>query len=91
MLEETPFEKLRLDEKTPRPAPRCHLSGPPEEPLGSSPLQVVAMPVGPTGGERPQARASRAAPIQVTGRARAAASTSEILFFVFLVTGPNLS
>jgi hypothetical protein len=34
----------------------------------SSPWQVVAMPVGPTGGESPQARASRHAPIQAAAK-----------------------
>jgi hypothetical protein len=46
---------MRLDPKMPNDPPACQRSGT----ASSSPWQVVATPVGPTGGERPQARASR--------------------------------
>jgi len=50
------LENERLEKKIPYAAVPCHFEG------ASSPWQVVAMPVGPTGGERPQARASRGWP-----------------------------
>jgi hypothetical protein len=49
----------RFEKKIPNEASEC------QRDAGSSPLQVVAMPVGPTGGESPQARASRSAPSPV--------------------------
>jgi hypothetical protein len=46
-------EKSSVELKMPNDAPTC------QRPSPSSSRQVVAIPVGPTGGERPQARASR--------------------------------
>src|ERR1022692_3961805 len=46
-------EMTRFEKKIPYVAEECQRCS------ASSPLHVVAMPVGPTGGERPQARASR--------------------------------
>jgi nucleotide-binding universal stress UspA family protein len=59
-------EKTRSEKKIPYAAVPCHFCS------GASPWQVVAMPVGPTGGERPQARASRWHPAHVSVNEEAA-------------------
>jgi hypothetical protein len=51
---------IRLEKKMPKLAPVCQRGSAPSP--SASPRQVVAMPVGPTGGESPQARASRGWP-----------------------------
>jgi hypothetical protein len=63
----------RLDPKIPNDAPAWKRSPPAAGRAScSSPLQVVMTPVGPTGGDRPQARASRVAASEVTARPAAA-------------------
>jgi hypothetical protein len=56
--------------KIPNEAPPCQREG-----ASSSPLQVMAMPVGPTGGESPQARASRGAASAASAAVSAGAAT----------------
>ena len=55
-----------VEAKRPNEAPVCQRCSP-------SPLQVLTMPVGPTGGERPQARASRGWQPSQTAKNEAAA------------------